>query len=815
MSTNSQKDKKPEKGKISSKSDNDSNDAKPDDSKNADSDDDKNDKNKSDNDKNDKNSKSNNEDKSDTEQNKNIKFDWTQYLSYVLKQDSENRMGGGTHGKLYTMKNINRKIEWDYALPTLISKKHFECSAKSREAFIRNFYIKNPFLYLFDTTMRKKMKKFNTGYCYSGGSVARNILSDNASKYDIDIYFYNNKFNINDNKERAEAEKDATKLLKRISIELLKAKLKYNHQNRKTVRFTSILNNNAFTLIIKDDAVTIQIIIRLYQNINQILYGFDNGGCSVSFDPHHEAKKRKSNDPKDQDSKKDLNESDNENNSSSDNESTDTEESGDEKPPANKKASHSLQKTSKPLLPKINYKFGELYYTVSSKFTYESGCNIVDVLRLSTTYPLRLEKYRQLGLSIILPYFDTKKLRDKYLKYGMQEICELPHFPFSYNNIESHGNKIHISKSLNPSLDCRLDPHGTFGQNINTGHSDYQIDDLDMHKAFNINLEKVNNDRDDIYYFSEGSYGLNENIKHVVPEKLTISNKMIIDFYESLSKKIAGKNFPHKLFEKYISCIKVHKFAGEYLKIKDLKERDVYMKEIINKQKEISINKISKLRHTNKIKWKLDNPGSQGSQNSLLTASFNPIVMTNAEWYGKYLYVDPSSIEIGKPKDNNDSDSKNNNNNSGNKKQNTDNKSNKSSHQIKNKSSIEKASDVIRTHKPEPNTKPTVSKNNTTHKTQDLKQSSKDHHSNKKSKKTSSDDSSDKKNPLSDSGSTKNTSSEEGSTLPVHQNNSDSDTDTPSDKGIYTKTKVSEQRRNDRVARKRIEKRTKKRLSSD
>ena len=89
---------------------------------------------------------------SNNKQKKN--FDWLKYYNDTMKLDAENRKEGVQDG-LYKIKDLIRNISWDYPLPTLVTDKNITV-VLSREAFIRDFYIKYPYLFEFDKTMREK-----------------------------------------------------------------------------------------------------------------------------------------------------------------------------------------------------------------------------------------------------------------------------------------------------------------------------------------------------------------------------------------------------------------------------------------------------------------------------------------------------------------------------------------------------------------------------------------------------------------------------------------------------------------------------------
>jgi hypothetical protein len=86
----------------------------------------------------------------------------------------------------------------------------------------------------------------------------------------------------------------------------------------------------------------------------------------------------------------------------------------------------------------------DVLFTSLSKFSYENIANIIDPSRRSTTYEKRLEKYYQKGFRIILPDLNIKAIPTNSLRYGLAEVCDLPHFVFTYRNIK--GNRIYVER---------------------------------------------------------------------------------------------------------------------------------------------------------------------------------------------------------------------------------------------------------------------------------------------------------------------------------------------------------------------------------
>jgi hypothetical protein len=83
----------------------------------------------------------------------------------------------------------------------------------------------------------------------------------------------------------------------------------------------------------------------------------------------------------------------------------------------------------------VGFNGRDIYFTELAKFSFEYMCNVIDLTRRSTTYEQRLIKYLRRGFSIIMPDFNMSVLRKDNLKYGLHEVCELPHLAFSYKKL--------------------------------------------------------------------------------------------------------------------------------------------------------------------------------------------------------------------------------------------------------------------------------------------------------------------------------------------------------------------------------------------
>jgi hypothetical protein len=256
-----------------------------------------------------------------------------------------------------------------------------------------------------------------------------------------------------------------------------------------------------------------------------------------------------------------------------------------------------------------------LYFTTLSKFAHEYSCNIIDTTRRSTTYERRLMKYFERGFDIIIPALDVKQLSKKKLKYGISEVIDLPFFAFAYSGLM--GNKIQVDRFL-----FHL---GEDGQEMH----DYQVDDLDEHKVFYMNLKNLSRDKEDFYFVTEDS-----SYTSILTARPTMSRRRVINYYDKMKVKIeAGKSPEIRQLRAYIKDLKD---VGQLL-IDGSENINEAVLNAIENEKNRLLNLVGKLTDASRsfpLDWKTDNPGSQ------LTGSFNPVFERPEKWYGSYYSKD-------------------------------------------------------------------------------------------------------------------------------------------------------------------------------
>ncbi len=263
----------------------------------------------------------------------------------------------------------------------------------------------------------------------------------------------------------------------------------------------------------------------------------------------------------------------------------------------------------------VGYDGTDVYFTSLGKFCHEYSCNIIDTSRRSTTYEYRLNKYFDRGFNIVLPKLDITKLRTDYLKYGCDEICEMPYFIFGYDRII--GNKIIVTKFFNKYIN----------------NSDYDLEPMSpinaYYQSLQINMINLINNVDYFYYVSSL---VDKNNVDILSKPPRLSKGNIITFYDDIREKLNKNRVDINMIKKFITIEKTENIITQMFNKKTNKKE--YLDELIERQKNLAIKKLNKLltRDHTIIDWITDNPGTQ------LTSSFNPIIESESKWYSKSYY---------------------------------------------------------------------------------------------------------------------------------------------------------------------------------
>ena len=217
----------------------------------------------------------------------------------LLTLDSKCRYEGIT-GDLYLAHQLSEIPTWNYSLPTLVSSSNsFSRNEiiKSNITFTKKFFASIPFLKDVDLS----------NLLIAGGSV-RSILV-NSSVNDIDIFMYGikdinvatkrieklildirqNLFSIKNGvkiKEQLDDHKAkmASAIARRRSEMERQFMNKYRNVYNPSISTKIDVYSNGNTITLSVGNTKVQVILRLYNTISEILHGFDLGSSSVGFD---------------------------------------------------------------------------------------------------------------------------------------------------------------------------------------------------------------------------------------------------------------------------------------------------------------------------------------------------------------------------------------------------------------------------------------------------------------------------------------------------------------------------------------------------
>jgi hypothetical protein len=158
--------------------------------------------------------------------------------------------------------------EWDYSLPTLASGNSNKL-VHSLQEFIKTFYEHIPF----------KIPMVNI--LIAGGAISSILTKNNPN--DIDMFVYG----LTPDEATIRVRELITDLSEAYDLYLIEKNRDHRDKQDKPYKphgeFKFIRNKNCITLIF-EEKYTIQIILRIYENISQILHGFDLGSSAVGFD---------------------------------------------------------------------------------------------------------------------------------------------------------------------------------------------------------------------------------------------------------------------------------------------------------------------------------------------------------------------------------------------------------------------------------------------------------------------------------------------------------------------------------------------------
>jgi hypothetical protein len=198
---------------------------------------------------------------------------------------------------LWLLKDINFNNDWDYSLPTIYSNRQFD----KKSDIVKDI---EDFKILYNTEFSRYMSEVDYNNILIAGGAPTSILLQEKWGNDIDIFIYgltvqaakdkvktliqqiykSNRLYLStqhskDNKNNGE---DSGKKKKKnnknpINDDELKGMLLKEEEDDYSIR-----NKYAITLVV--GTKKIQIILRLYKSISEILHGFDLGSSAVGYD---------------------------------------------------------------------------------------------------------------------------------------------------------------------------------------------------------------------------------------------------------------------------------------------------------------------------------------------------------------------------------------------------------------------------------------------------------------------------------------------------------------------------------------------------
>ena len=506
-------------------------------------------------------------------------------IQEILQIDANCRVPG-IAGDLHKLETLQVNKDWTYDAPTLV---------KAHSNYLSQTYINN--LNDFKNRFYNKYRiLFNidlTNLFVAGGAIRSTLLNQSTKDLDIFVYGLNSP---NDATIRIETflkdihermlciqkgvylEMELEKLEKPQNLQDKHQVDKYNNQvnalklNRNL--YDSYMNldihvtYNGHTITVQVDNITMQIILRLYKTKSEIIHGFDLGSSAVGFDGHN------------------------------------------------------------------------VWFTTLSKYCYEHMVNIFDGTRRSTTYEYRLIKYFENGFNIILPNLNIQKLRTNYLRYNLCEVCELPYMVFSYEGV--NGNSIQVNKFYNIKN----------AEEVTSDYDFYDNDDSNTYKIPYFNLTELISGKCRFIYILDLTSRFkkldqdnnNEDKEDDKDDKddidtgnsLLVFNECVLRYgfvewmYSQLLDKMNNNIINMNNVNKYFNIMDPKKVIQDvYLSNLNAGQREILLKDIIQKQKEWIKGQLDKINKEMKINWMTENPTTQ------LTSSFNPIIEDPKLWYGE------------------------------------------------------------------------------------------------------------------------------------------------------------------------------------
>jgi len=285
----------------------------------------------------------------------------SRYVFDILIQD-EYSINHIKDSKLYDISDLDNSLTWDPSiLPTIRTHKVNHKLFNTNKEFVNA--LNHKFIHPVQYYRQINHSIYSDNFCshfdftniiIAGGCISEILMNPEYNIFnntDIDIFIYG--------------------LTQTQAVE----KVLYIVKFFKPIKI--IIKENYINLM-SSDGLKIQIITKLYESINEILYTFDLGSSAVGFDGKR------------------------------------------------------------------------LYFTIMSKFTYETNYNIISEIHESLSYSYRLLKYLKRGFGIIMPFLDISKINTPSIKLprlfvDLEVINEKDFMYFNVSFDKISFNKINMS----------------------------------------------------------------------------------------------------------------------------------------------------------------------------------------------------------------------------------------------------------------------------------------------------------------------------------------------------------------------------------
>ncbi|QKF93471.1 hypothetical protein QKU48_gp0013 [Fadolivirus algeromassiliense] len=543
----------------------------------------------------------------------------SQIINQILQTDAQYRVEG-VRDDVFKLEDLKVDQDWNFDVPTLV--KQSSSDYKSRK-YINNL---NDFKERFYKKYRILKNVDMSNLLIAGGAI-RSVLLDQHSK-DIDVFVYGidnptdatlrveklirdiqshiskikNGTYLEEELNKLDSKNDTNKnkFQEEKDNELVK-KLKQNktiYDNYMDTEIVAMYNGSTVTLMI--DNLKLQVVLRLYNTLSEIIHGFDLGSSAVGFDGNNVLFTTLS-----------------------------------------KFCYENMVNIFDGTRRSTTYEYRLIKY-------FDHGFNIVlpnlDIGKLKTGYfkyqlsevcemPHIIFSYSEINGNVVSvkKFYNLKDSSTVNSDYDFYDDYDskfkVPYF--NLTELISGRKKFIYMKEINVNS-----AHDTNNEDYNDDESDEEFNDNDDDENDNDDDE---NDNDDI---SNEEYVETDNNKN----NSVNSNSSILSFNETVLRygfvewcyNMIFKNMNKKYVNfdnvfKYFNVVDPKKFIQDlYLSNLTKEQRETMLKDVILKQKQWIKTQLEQLANDNKLNWMTENPTTQ------LTSSFNPIIEDPKLWYGEY-----------------------------------------------------------------------------------------------------------------------------------------------------------------------------------